>query len=273
MQKAPLTRPSTQSLTPSEKLGFLDGGRALFRGVRWVIGTPSVWPLAMVPAALALILVVGFTAGGYFLGDKFLLSMLPGAATSGESAVGVIVSVVVGVLVFVISAIVGLLVGLSLAQPLSAPALDALAKKRARELGVTHFVESPALPSMARSLRVVGLALVVGLPLILLLSLVTLLFPPASIVTFPLKFAVAAWLAAWDIFDYPFAFGALGVRARIAWLRQNAGAAFAFGLGFAAVALVPGLGLFAIPMGVAGATDLWVRSQPVPDLPGDRRNR
>ncbi len=244
---------------PTRELGFGDGARALFGGVRYVMGTPSAWPLAIVPAIIAMVLVVGTTFGVYSLGSSFVESRL-----GDQGSVGSLLRVLASALWFVISLIVGLVIGMSLAQPLSAPALDALAKKRARALGVTQFVETSAIASAWRSLRVVTLALIVGLPIVLLLSLIGLIFPPAAIVTLPLKFVVAAWLATWDVFDYAFGLGSLGVRARLSWLTRHGAAAFAFGLALAAVALVPGLGLFVLPMGVAGSTELWVRAMRTP---------
>lgn len=258
LPQGPQVSHALQPVTQARELTFMDGARALFRGVGYVIRTPDVWMLAIVPAFIGVVLVVGVTAGGFFLGQQVIERAIP---TTDTSAVSSVLAFFASVLLFLLSLIVGLVLGLSLAQPLSAPALDALAKKRALALGVTTFVDTPVLPAMARSLRVVGLALVVGLPILLLLSFITLVFPAAAVVTFPLKFGLAAWLAAWDIFDYPFAFEAMGVRARLAWLSRNGMAAFAFGLAFAAVALVPALGLFVIPFGVAGATDLWVLSR------------
>lgn len=239
----------------TRSLGFFDGARALFGGVRFVVTTPRVWPLAAVPAMLALVLVTGTTALGFVFGDRALARALPDTSTAA-----IVAGFLGRVLLFFVSAIVGLFVGLSLAQPLAAPALDAIAKRRAVALGITQFPTTTALAQMARSLRVVLVALAVGLPIVLALSVITLLVPAAAPVTVPLKFVVVAWLAAWDVFDYAFGLGGLGVRARLVWLRRHAAAAFAFGLAFSAVALVPGLGLFVLPMGVAGSTQLWAAS-------------
>lgn len=246
----------TPGSTKEAELTFGDGARALFGGVRYVMGSPSVWPLAIVPVLMCIATVTACTWAGYSFGADALAPHLPTGGVTGS-----VLKALADVLLFVLCLIVGLVVGLSLAQPLSAPALDALAKRRARALGVSNFTESGPAASVFRSLRVVSLALLVGLPILLALSLITLLVPPAAALTLPAKFLVASWLATWDVFDYAFGLGALGVRERLAWLSRHGMAAFAFGLALAAVALIPGLGLFVLPMGVAGATELWAKTQ------------
>ncbi|MFO0672529.1 MAG: EI24 domain-containing protein [Polyangiaceae bacterium] len=233
------------------KLGFGAGLRALFRGVAWVMGSPSVWPLAAVPVVIAFVLVGAATAGGLVLAERLVAPLV---AAQGLAAV---VAVVGRIFFSLVALLVALALGISLAQPLAAPALDALAKRRARELGVTAFADVGPLAAMGRSIRVVGLALLVGVPTIAALSLVTIFVPALAIVSVPAKFFVAGVLAAWDIFDTPFGLAGMGVRARLAFMRESFGACVAIGLAFAAVALVPGLGLFAIPMAVAGATEVW----------------
>lgn len=246
-------------MSPPRELGFGDGLRSLFGGVRWLIGSPSAWPLAAVPCFVGLVLVIATSWGVFALGSHFFDPYLGGGGAASS-----FVRFLAGLLWLIVSVVLGLVVGLSLAQAASAPALDALAKKRARELGVVTFVDTPPLAAAWRSLRVVTLALCVGLPVIGALSIVTMLFPVAAVVTLPLKFMVAAWLATWDVFDYAFGLEGLGVRARLQFLARHGAAAFAFGLAFAAVALVPGLGLLVLPMGVAGSTDLWVKSRGTP---------
>lgn len=235
--------------------GFLAGLRAFFRGVSWVMGSPSVWPLAAVPIVIAMITVAGATFAGIRIADHYV------APLAAQQGIGAVLAVVWRIFLYIVAALLALVLGFSIAQPLSAPALDALAKRRARALGITEFPDTPAFRSMMRSIRVVGLSLLVGVPLVGGLSVVTVLVPPASFVTIPAKLFVAAVLAAWDIFDTPFGLAGLGVRARIAWMRANFAASVALGLVFAVVALVPGLGLFLIPMAVAGATDLWAASR------------
>jgi CysZ protein len=79
------------------------------------------------------------------------------------------------------------------------------------------------------------------------------------VVTVPLKFVVSSLVIAWDLLDYPFGLRAMGVRARLGWMRENLGAVLLFGASTGALLLIPLLGLFVLPCGVVAATELVVR--------------
>src|SRR5205823_3537268 len=91
-----------------------------------------------------------------------------------------------------------------------------------------------------------------------LLFAIGIIFPAALIVTMPLKFLLTAWLVAWNFIDYPLSLHGHGVGARLAWAGRHWEAFTAFGLVWAAFLLIPGIFLFILPMGVAGATQLVV---------------
>lgn len=262
-----MSHPNATSAPNGAKLGFGDGARALWGGLRFLLATPRSWPLAAVPMVLAFVLVIACVVGGAVLAQHLLEPASPHASSSSSgSLLSELASSLLAFAVLVISLILGVVLGLSLAIPLSAPALDALAKLRLRSLGAGALIDAASrdesfLRSMGRSLRVVALALAVGLPALAILAVLTALVPPLAVVTIPAKFVVATALATWDVFDYAFGLERLGVRARLGWLATHRRAAFAFGAVFAAIALVPGLGLLAIPVGVAGAAELWALSR------------
>ena len=58
------------------------------------------------------------------------------------------------------------------------------------------------------------------MPILVGLFLVNLVFPPALVVTAPLKFLVCGWLLAWDFLDYPLGLHRYGLRARLAWVAR-----------------------------------------------------
>jgi uncharacterized protein involved in cysteine biosynthesis len=100
------------------------------------------------------------------------------------------------------------------------------------------------------------LAFAVGAPTIAALTLVGWLAPPALAVTVPAKVVVAALLVAWDLVDYPLALRGVRLRERLRWFGGRFGSMLGFGLAAVAFFIVPGLGLFALPFGVAGAARL-----------------
>ena len=247
-------------MTPTRSQGgFFAGAGAFFRGLGFVVGTPGVWPLAAVPVLAALVLTAAFAALGVWGAARAIDSLGPASGAAG--AIGLWLARAVLYVVAVVTAAFG---GLALAQPLSGPALDAIVRAQERALGGGSS-DADATGSFAasvwRSIRVTLVTLAVGAPVLALLTVIEILYPPAVVVTFPLKLVASALLAAWNLVDYPFALRGAGVRARWAWFRANAGACFGFGLLVASLALVPLLGFLMLPVGVAGATRLVVLSE------------
>jgi uncharacterized protein involved in cysteine biosynthesis len=81
-------------------------------------------------------------------------------------------------------------------------------------------------------------------------------------VTVPLKALVCGWMLAWDLFDYPLGIRGMGIWKRIKWIFRNFGAFTLFGLIWGAMAVIPGVVLVLLPMGVAGATQLVLKDDP-----------
>ena len=245
------------SLLPVKRaaLGFFAGVRAVLGGVGFVVSRPSVWPLAAVPVLVACALLGGLGTGAVALGTEIAHRIAGDPATSTGAAAGFWV---VRVLAWVVGLVLAFVVAISLAQPLSGPALEGVARRQEVALGGRTWPDQPFFAGVLRSLRVSLTALAIGLPILGVLALITLLFPPAGVVTIPLKFLVTGLLAAYDFLDYPFSVRGQGVRARLAFMREEAWAVLGFGVTTAALLLIPLMGLFLLPFGVAGATRLLV---------------
>lgn len=235
-------------LLPAAK-GAFRGLASTLSGIRFVVFRPRSWSKAAVPAAIASLMFTLFASGGAYAAWR---------ATAGlrEGVPGYIVSVL---LVLVSVAVSGVL-SLTLAQPASSFALDDLSCMREVSMGGVARVDDGAIgPTMWRSLRVTMTGLVVSAPLLITLALFSVFVPVAAVVTVPLKFLVSSFVIAWDLLDYPFGLRAMGVRARLAWMRENLGAVLLFGASTGALLLIPLLGLFVLPCGVVAATELMVR--------------
>lgn len=257
MASAPSASPSDARAAASS---FFGGAGAFFRGLGFVVGRPAVWPLAAVPVLVAVVLTLILGALGIRAAGAAVEALGAPSSALGEAGTWL-----ARALLYVVALVAAAFGGLALAQPLSAPALDAIVRAQERALGVPLAADAAtggALASFGRGLRVTLVTLAVGVPVLGLLTVVDMLFPPAAVVTFPLKLCASALLATWNMVDYPFALRGAGVRARWAWFRANAAASFGFGLVLAALALVPFLGFLMLPVGVAGATRLVVSTQP-----------
>lgn len=244
-------------LVPSQRpgIGFWDGIRSFIGGIGFIVFRPSMWGWALVPVVIATLLFSATGAlavwGGTGLADHALADLGTGAwATAGIWALRVVF--------WIVGLLLAFLVAITLAQPLAGFALDAIARRQELALGGRAWPDQPFVSSLLRSLRVALAALAFSVPLLALLSVVTLLFPPAAVVTVPLKLAVAGFAIAYDFLDYPLSLRGSGVRARAAFLRAHPAAVLGFGLAASSLLLVPGAGLLVLPFGVAGAARMVV---------------
>ncbi len=237
---------------PKRAIPFAEGLAAPWKGLGWLMSTPSAWPLAIVPVVVFTALV----AGGGWLGVHFVESFLASRLTNAEG--WAMLWQVVRVLGWLAALGVAVLVALALAQPISGPALEALAQKHARSLNAPPMPDTGVAAGMLRSLRITLFGLLLTIPVVVGLTIVELVAPPLAIVTVPLKFLASALMLAWDLLDYPLSLQAAGVRARIAWIRANFSAVLGFGVSIALIGFIPCAGLLFLPAGVAGATQLVV---------------
>jgi CysZ protein len=250
----PLAQSAPVALVKPRVVGFWTGSKALFQGWGFIAARPANWPLALVPVAVALLLFAGLGALGVW-GASRASEAIVGANPGTWGAIG---GWVITVLLAVVGLVVALLAGMSLAQPISGVALEALSRRQEQALGVPAWPEQPFWPSTLRSLRVTLAALLLGSSIIAALTLLEVLVAPVAVVTLPLKFVVSALLVSWDFLDYPLSMRGVRVRDRLGWIRAHFWPVFGFGTAAAALMLVPGLGLFLLPIGVAGASRMVV---------------
>jgi CysZ protein len=255
-----LVRPGSPPLAkppPDRALGVSGGLRAFVQGAGFIVGTPAVWLVASVPVVTAFVLTGVFGAlgvwGAVHVADALVLPI----GSPLEVAGGWVLRIVLGA----IAILFGVLLAMTFAQPLSGWALDRLVRREEEALGVGPWPEPPSWGSMLRSLRVTLSSLIVSLPIFAVLTVVELAFPPAAVATVPLKFLLTALIVAYDFLDYPFSLRGLGVRARFSWIGRHWGAVVAFGACAALVLLIPLVGLFVLPIGVAGATRLVAETE------------
>jgi CysZ protein len=229
-----------------------DGVRAFFGGCRFVLTTSRIWPWAIVPVLVALVLGTGLGALGIVYAIKAAATMVVGSSawlTVGRVALSIALGAV--------AVVAALAVALSLAQPLSGFALDRIVRAQEAQLGQrSAWPEQSMLNQLTGSVAVSLTSLLVGLPALAALTVADLVVPPAAVLCVPLKVVVSALMLAWDLLDYPLGIRGASLSDRIRFVRTNFTAVVAFGLAGAAMLLLPGVGLLLLPMGAAGATRL-----------------
>lgn len=238
---------------PKRAIPFADGLAAPWKGLGWLVSTPSAWPLAIVPVMVFTALV----SGGSYLGVTRVESFLAARLHNAEG--WAMLWHVVRVLGWLAALGGAVLVALTLAQPISGPALEALAQKQGEALNAPPLPKTGVVEGMFRSLRITLFGLLLTIPIVVGLTVIELFVPVAAVITVPLKFLASAMMLAWDLLDYPLSLRARGVRARMAWIGENFSAVLGFGVSIAMIGLIPCAGLLFLPAGVAGATLLVVR--------------
>lgn len=234
------------------KPGFVDGMKALFGGFGFVMTNPSVWPLAIVPIAIALVLS-GLLGG---LALDLVPPLIAEWLGPSDSAAWGVLTWVVQAAVTAAAVIGAFLVSFGVAQTLAGPALEAIVRRRERALGLPERPNTPFWLDIARSFKSGILPVIVAGPILLVLFVVQLAFAPAVVVTFPLKVLVTTVAMAWDVCDYPLSVRGAPIGARMDLIRQNLKPLLGFSLGLVVIALIPCALLLALPAGVAGATAL-----------------
>ena len=245
-------------------LGFFAGMRAVFGGLGFIVTTPSAWGWAMIPVLVATALFAG-TGTLAVVGGSDLAQHIIGTSDASAGAWSTIGVWALKLVFWAIGMVLAFVVAMTLAQPLSGFALDRLARKQDLAMGGRAWPDQPLVEGAVRSLRVSLTALAIGLPILGALALVTFLFPPAGVVTVPLKFVVTGVLAAYDLLDYPLSQRGYTVRDRLVFMRTNFAAVLGFGVATAALLMIPGAGLLLLPFGVAAATRM-VRASEAPKL-------
>ena len=245
----PRRRPKTARAS-----GFGEGFEAFLGGINFIITTPSVWLYALVPALMVLVLSCGLSWLGVW-GAGQAVSALIGPTSGFWSTAG---SWLLTVLLAVAAVLFALLLAVILAQPFSVFALEAIVQAQEKALGACSGRRPSLLGSMLLSLSIALFTVGAALPIYLLLFLLDMVYPPALVITVPLRLVFSAWLLAWNFLDYPLALRGMGLQARLRWIAQRPGAFTGFGLAWALVLIFPGMVLLLLPMGVAGATRLVV---------------
>lgn len=239
----------------TEAPGFFGGVRCFWSGLGFLLRTPAAWPLALVPTVV--VVVLGSFFG--FLAIRFVPGWVAdvwGRHMALDGAVGSVVGVGLQVIATLLAVIGSFLAAFSLAQPLSGPALEALVRRQELDLGAPARPETAFTTDVLRSLQSSAVGFLIGTPMLIALLVVGLVFPPAQVVTIPLKALVVTTVLAWDLTDYPLSVRGVPIRTRIAFLQRHFFAVLGMAGGVALLALVPCGVLLALPIGVAGATRL-----------------
>jgi len=250
-----MTNPRDAALALPKRPGFGAGLRALFEGYRYLLRTPDIWPLAIVPIVVALVLSVIFgvlaVKGALWLVATYL-------GRNEPSTYWAITLAIIRFLVGLLALAVALFLAFALGKPLSGPILERIVRRVSKDLGAPDWPTPTLVQDVFRSLQSSLVAIVFTLPFLVPLVAIGIIFPPAAVVTTPLQYVVTAFGAAWDFCDYPLSIRGTPVAERIEFVRRNKGAVAGFALGLGLLPILPCTLILVLPAGVIGAAHLTV---------------
>ncbi len=243
--------------------GFGAGMLAILRSAGFLLGKPRAWPFAAVPAALLVGLATVLVALSVHFIQPAVAGWFPASSQwywrMGRGFVSWLVTILAGVL--------GFFVALAATPPLSGPALEHLVELEERELNVSKRQPIGFMAEIWCGLKAQAAAAIFCGPLLALLWVVDVVFPPASVVTVPLKVLVSSLALAWNLFDYPLTLRGVRLSERLALVVRHPGATLGFGAGCTLLFLAPCFGVLLLPVGVVAATNLvWQVLQADPSL-------
>lgn len=215
-------------------------------GFVFLLKTPPLWPLAILPALLAVACVLG----GFFLG-LFAIPWLEKVLVPGEGKIAERLGFILTLALWVGALIAGMILGLAVALLLSAPILERISRQvEARVRG--EAIESPRgiWWEMLQAFKG-SMYFVLSAPVVLLLSLVPLVGPVAGTLW-------GAHALAFQQTDVPLARRGRDFRARRAWHRRYRAESIGFGLAGLVTLLVPLANLLIGPALAAGGTLLVI---------------
>jgi CysZ protein len=215
-------------------------------GFVFLARNPPLWPLAILPAVLAVVCVIG----GFFLG-LYAITGLEKTLVPGEGKIAERLGFVLTLALWAGAVIAGMILGLAVALLLSAPILERVSRQveaRVRGEAIEH---SRGLGWEMLQAFKGSMYFVLSAPVVLLLSLVPLVGPVAGMLW-------GAHALAFQQTDVPLARRGRDFRARRAWHRRYRAESIGFGLAGLVTVLVPFAILLIGPALAAGGTLLVI---------------
>jgi uncharacterized protein involved in cysteine biosynthesis len=235
--------------------GVGEGFTSLFFGFAFLWRKPAALPFALVP----MLWFCALSALGVWAALRWALPALEALLPTPEGQLGQLAVAALSWVAVGVTAAVGVAVALFLAPPLSAPALERLVTMVEAELGVPARTPESWVREMWLGLKASVCGLLLFAPALALLSLVDLVFPPAALVTVPVRVAIASLWLAYTLFDYAQSLRGYPIRERLRLLRVGFPGVLGFGLACSALFWLPCATPLVLPSGVIAATRLFWR--------------
>lgn len=247
------TRPlPVSSPLPSGAAGFISGVSAFLVGLRLVLPGGGLFRYAIGPVITAAALILALAIGAFLLARTLLVDWLTAIEfASWLSWIGAALAFVLALLLayFLFTPVMKIFGPLFMDPICEHVHLRYTGQPLIGSRSANAFLKRQ-LFAFAQSLKWLAVTLFIEIPL-LILALV-------SLVGVAVVLPVSALIQGSDMMDYPLALRHYGLKQKLKWSRQHLAPALGLGTAASLCIVVPGLNLFAIPAGAAGATILML---------------
>ncbi len=213
-------------------------------GVLFLLRHPPLWPLAALPALLA----VGLSASG-FVASLYLVPRVEDALGPSAEKVGDVLALMASIALGLVTLASGAMLGLGLALALTAPLLELLSQKtERRQQGLPPEQGRGLAAEVMESLRG-ALFFAAAVPLAFLIGLIPFVGPPLAVLW-------AAFALAFQFTDGPLARRGCSFTEKLRWHREWQPETLGFGLAGLVTLIVPFANLLVAPALTVGAARL-----------------
>jgi CysZ protein len=226
------------------------GAWHVFSGLWFLIRNPGLWPLALLPALLALGGIMGGVVLGAFSIRWFEESVLP-----AQGSLSPIASLLLTLAFWAGAMAAGILAGLAVALMLASPVLDVLSRRvEERTNGGAPAAGAGLRWEILEASKAIAYFLAAA-PVVLVVSLIPLVGAPIALVW-------GAHALALQQTDPALTRRGLAFKGRRAWHKRNRAESVGFGVAGWALLLIPFANLLLVPALTVGATRLVMELEP-----------
>ena len=230
------------------------GFAAPLRAMGFLLARPRLWPLALAPFLVNLVLFALFFWFSFSRFQSWLEAFLPQGDQWWRQILFYLLVVLVTLLLLVIMVYVFAMAG----RVLAAPFLEILTQRVEGEFNARGAVETGFLHSIGRALLQESKKFGLFALLMLVLMLFNLIPGLGSVIYACLAFVAASFFLASDFLDYPLERRGLSLMQKLSYVRRLGFTGLSFGASCLVLGMIPLLNLALLPLAAVGGVLLYL---------------
>ena len=230
------------------------GFTAPLRAMGFLLARPRLWPLALAPFLINLLLFTLFFWFSLTRFQSWVEALLPQGDQWWWRVLFYLLVVLMTLLLLVVMVYIFAMVG----RVLAAPFLEMLTQRVEREYNAAGVVEIGILKSIGRAFLQESKKFLLFALLMLVLLLLNLIPGLGSVIYALLAFVAASFFLASDFLDYPLERRGLSLAEKLSYVRGLGLTGLAFGAACLVLGMIPILNLALLPLAAVGGVLLYL---------------